>query len=110
MNALLAHIEGTTGAFVLVAFGLLGQFVLFLASGLLVVRAAQLDKRWGYWCFYLPILGPLAFSVAYWEKAKKPAQLFMLGIALTVVAIGIFFLRSWVTIDLCGPPNCIEAN
>ena len=71
----------------------LGQIVLWIATGWIVIVAARVTIKWGFLTYLIPILGPIAFAYSNWSEAKRPFILYCIGVAFSLLGLALFILE-----------------
>ena len=96
MDDIFLALEGTFGALIMVLAGLLSQAITFVAVIWMTIVASRQSLTWALVVFIVPLLGPCVFAYNYWEEARKSFYVYLGGLGLLLVAVGMFIVRAFI--------------
>jgi hypothetical protein len=66
--------------------GVAGLVAMLVGSISLIVLAFQQETMWGCACLFIPFVA-LVFTIMYWEKARKPFGIWVIGWVIGVIGL-----------------------
>jgi hypothetical protein len=97
METILGLLEGPAGALIMALSGIVFLVTIAFVFPIVAFRVAW---WWGLLCFFFAGPATLIFTILHFQKAKIPLLVMVIS---GVVAIGMFMMRSFITIFFLTP-------